>query len=55
LLELGFHIVELAHLLLRLLLVVPEVGLGGELLEILLARFQGRNVKDSPGHRPGGQ
>jgi hypothetical protein len=53
--QLGLHLIELAHLLLRLLLVVPEVGLGGQLFEILLARFQSRDVKDSPGHRPGGQ
>ena len=55
LLELGLHLIELAHLGLGLLLVIPEVGLGGKLLEVLLACFQCRNVKDSPGHCPGGQ
>jgi hypothetical protein len=39
LLELSLYFIELAHLGLRLLLVVPEVGLGGQLLEILLACF----------------
>jgi hypothetical protein len=55
LLKLGLHLVELAHLDLGLLLVVPEVALGGQLLQILLAGFQGRYVKDSPGRCPGGQ
>ena len=36
-------------------LVVPEVALGGQLLKVLLAGFQGRYVKDSPGRCPGGQ
>ena len=53
--QLGFHLIELAHLLLGIGLVIPERGLGGELLEIPLAGIQGRYVKDSPGHGPGGR
>ena len=55
LLELGLHLIELAHLGLGLLLVIPEVGLGGQLLEVLLPGFQCRDVKDSPVHCTGGQ
>jgi hypothetical protein len=55
LLQLALHLIELAHLGLGLLLVVPEVGLGGQLLEILLPGVQCRDVKDSPGHGPGGR
>ena len=55
LLQLSLHLIEAAHLLLGVLLVVPEVRLGGELFEVLLPGFQCRNVKDSPGHCPGGQ
>ena len=54
LLELRLHLIEATHLLLRILLVIPEVGLGSELFEVLLSGFQCRNVKDSPGHGPGG-
>jgi hypothetical protein len=55
LLKLRLDLVEATHLLLCVLLIVPKVGLSGELLEILLPGIQCRNVKDSPGHGPGGQ
>ena len=53
--QLGFHLIQTPHLLLGVLLVIPEIGLGCELFEILLPGVQCRNVKDSPGHCPGGQ
>ena len=53
--QLGLHLIQTPHLLLGVLLVVPEIWLGRELFEILLPGVQCRNVKDSPGHCPGGQ
>ena len=53
--QLGLHLIQTPHLLLGVLLVIPEIGLGRELFEILLPGVQCRNVKDSPGHCPGGQ
>ena len=55
LLQLRFHLIQAAHLLLGRLLVIPEIRLGGELFEILLSGLQCGDVKDSPGHGPGGQ
>ena len=53
--QLGLHLIQTPHLLLGVLLVIPEIGLGRELFEILLPGVQCRDVKDSPGHCPGGQ
>jgi hypothetical protein len=55
LLELGLHLIQLAHLSLGLDLVVPEARLARQLFQILLPCFQGRDVKDSPGLGPGGR
>ena len=55
LLELGFDVIQLPHLFAGIVLVIPEIRLGRELLEILLSCCQCRDVKDSPGLGPGGQ
>ena len=55
LLELGFDVIQLPHLLAGIVRAIPASRLGRELLEILLPCCQCRDVKDSPGLGPGGQ
>jgi hypothetical protein len=53
--QLGAHVIQLAHAAPCFLLVIPEIGLAGQLLQVALAGSQGGNVKGSPGLCPGGR